>query len=196
MIKTTKSRRLAMSLTAAALAGGTLVGTTGPAHAACPPEVRYTTPYAGGNVWIPTTDYSDWATGGRITRTISDGSSTTRTVGSSHSVTATGKVGAKVGPVGAEVTTTYNYKHNKSTTTRTSVTRTWSYSFGAVAGKTYRVRAYKLGRVFKYKRYVLQPTCSEKVTTLYAFAPTKSGAINWMREYYANRGAYRYDNLR
>ena len=191
------------------LATALLVGTSGlttlgvagapSAFAACAVEgTSYSTPYRGRQVWIPTSTYSDWKKGGSITRTVSDGESTSKTTGSSHSVGADGKVGGKIGPIGAELTVKYNYTWSKSTTTGTSVTRSWSYSFKVPTDSLYRARAYKKGWIYKYKRTIYYTNgCDPQVRWFFGAAPVKSnkGVYYWALEKYAKKGSFRYDGL-
>lgn len=196
-------RRLAsIGATSALLAGGLVAALPSTASAAiCSYETTtYSTPYQGRKVWIPTNEFSDWKKGGSITRTESEGETTARTTGSSHSIGADGKVGGKIGPVGVEVTVKYNYTHSKSTTRTTSKTDAWSYSFKVPRDALYRARAYKLGWVFKFKRtdhYTGGTTCGPRVTWRFAAAPVKrnSGTFYWALEKKANAGKLRYDDL-
>ncbi|HET7689142.1 MAG TPA: hypothetical protein VFK41_02090 [Nocardioidaceae bacterium] len=174
------------------------VGST-PAWAICDYEnTYYSTPKIGRKVWIPTSTYSDWKRGGTITRTEQDGTSTAKTVGSSHSIGVDGKIGGKIGPIGAEVTVKYNYTHSKSTTTTTTITRGWSYSFNVPTDTLYRARAYKKGWLFKYKKTVTYiGGCSPDVTWRYGAAPVKknAGVYYWALEKYSNKGKFRFDGL-
>lgn len=193
--------RVPSLIAAGALAAGALTAVgaaTTPAAAGCPEvgDVYYSTPYEGVKVWIPTSDYSDWVKNGGIRRTISEGRSTTTAKASSHSITATGEIGAGWGPISAKVTTTYNGKWSKKTSTTTSIRKTWSYSFHTPEPRgTYRARAYKVGWRFKYRQTRIVAPCNTQVTWLYAFAPLASntGTIRWNLEKYANRNKYRYD---
>ena len=158
----------------------------------------YTTPQRGRQVWIPTSTFSDWKKGGSITRTVSDGTSTSRTKGSSNSIGADGKVGGKIGPIGAEVTIKYNHTWSKSTTTGTSITRSWSYSFKVPTDALYRARAYKKGWIFKYKRVITYTNgCDPQVRWYYGAAPVKSdkGVYYWALEKYSKKNKFRYDGL-
>ncbi len=167
--------------------------------AACAVEgVSYTTPQRGRQVWIPTSTFSDWKKGGSITRTVSDGETTSRTKGSSNSIGADGKVGGKIGPIGAEVTVKYNHTWSKSTTTGTSITRSWSYSFKVPRDALYRARAYKKGWLFKYKRTIFYTnTCDPQVTWFYGAAPVRAnkGVYYWALEKYSKRNKLRFDGL-
>lgn len=175
------------------------VATAPAAHAACAVDhISYSTPYKGRRVWIPTSTFSDWKKGGRITRRETDGRSTAKTTGSVHDVTVQGKAGGKIGPVGVEVTTTYNYKHSQETTTRTSITRGWDYSFKVPTDALYRARAYKRGWIFKYKRTIFYTNaCKSQTKWFFAAAPVKrnKGVYYWALEKYANKGKLRYDGL-
>ena len=170
-----------------------------PAWASCAVDhISYSTPYTGRQVWIPTSTFSDWKKGGRITRRESDGRSTSSTVGSVHDITVEGKAGGKIGPVGVEVTTKYNYTHSKSTTTRSSITRGWDYSFAVPSDALYRARAYKKGWIFKYKRTTYYTNaCPSQSKWYFAAAPVKAntGVYYWALEKYANKGKFRYDGL-
>lgn len=193
-LRTTLALALATtSLTAVAVAGAPA------SFAACAVEsIHYSTPYEGRKVWIPTSTFSDWKKGGRITRRETDGESTASTVGSVHDVTVEGKAGGKIGPVGVEVTTRYNYVHSKSTTNRTSVTRGWDYTFNVPTDALYRARAYKRGWIFKYKRTITYTNaCVSKKQWFFAATPVKAnrGVYYWALEKYSNKGKYRYDGL-
>src|SRR5690606_7866478 len=129
---------LALAMSATALTAASVVGGSR-AWAVCDHDrTSCSTPTAGRKVRTPTTTFSDWKQGGSITRTESDGESPARTQGSSHSIGADGKVGGKIGPIGAEVTIKYNYTHSKSTTRTTTVTRGWSYNFDVPKDALYR----------------------------------------------------------
>ncbi|HSV40189.1 MAG TPA: hypothetical protein VLI04_15625 [Nocardioidaceae bacterium] len=169
------------------------------AFAACVvAEVHYTTPNKGRKVWIPTSTFSDWKKGGKIVRTESDGESTAKTTGSVHEVSVKGKVGAKYGPIGAEVTTEYNTTWSQSTRRTTSVTRGWQYHFYVPDDALYRARAYKLGWVYKYQRIVtyINP-CDNLVEWRYGVAPVaqNKGTYYWALEKFTKKGDLRYDNL-
>ncbi|GAA1931882.1 hypothetical protein [Nocardioides marmoribigeumensis] len=188
----------ALALSTTSLVAGGVAGAPG-AWAACAEEGHsYSTPYRGRQVWVPTSTFSDWKKGGTITRTVSDGETTSKTTGSTHSIGVDGKVGGKIGPIGAEVTVKYNYTHSASTTTGTSVTRSWSYSFKVPTDALYRARAYKKGWVYKYKRTIFYTNgCDPQVKWFYGAAPVKSnsGTYYWALEKYANKGKLRYDGL-
>ena len=196
------SRRARAAL-ALALSTGTLtaVGIAGApsSWAACAEEGHsYSTPYRGRQVWVPTSTFSDWKKGGTITRTVSDGESTSKTTGSTHSIGVDGKVGGKIGPIGAEVTVKYNYTHSSSTTTGTSITRSWAYSFNVPSDTLYRARAYKKGWIYKYKRTIYYTNgCKPQVKWFFGAAPVKNnrGTYYWALEKYANKGKFRYDGL-
>jgi len=109
-----------------------------------------------------------------------------------------GKVGGKIGPIGAEVTVKYNYTHSSSTTTTSSVTRSWAYSFKVPTDALYRARAYKKGWIYKYKRTITYTNgCASQVKWFYGAAPVKSnkGTYYWALEKYANKNKFRYDGL-
>lgn len=197
-----KSLRLAtaLAMSTTALTAVSVVGAS-PAWAMCDHErTSYSTPQVGRRVWIPTTTFSDWKKGGSITRTESDGASTAITQGSSHSIGVDGKVGGKIGPIGAEVTIKYNYTQSKSTTRTTSVNRGWNYDFNVPKNDLYRARAYKLGWLFKYKKidsYTGGPSCDTKVSWRYGAAPVKknAGSYYWALEKKSKVNKYRFDGL-
>lgn len=199
-MKRTFRTGLALVMSSTALTAVSVVGAS-PAWAICDYErTTYSTPKVGRKVWIPTTTFSDWKKGGSITRTESDGESTARTQGSSHSIGADGKIGGKIGPIGAEVTVKYNYTHSKSTTRTTTVTRGWSYNFKVPNKDLYRARAYKLGWLFKFKRidhYAGGPQCDPRVSWRYAAAPVKrnAGTYYWALEKKSRMNKYRFDGL-
>lgn len=182
------------SLTAVGIAGA-------PASwAACAEDgISYSTPNKGRKVWIPTSDASAWKGEGRIVRHESDAESVSNTVGSVHNVSVEGKAGTKIGPVGVEVTTKYNYTHSQSTTTRSRVERGWSYEFRVPNNDSiYRARNYKLGWIFKYKRTIYYTNgCDPQVRWFFGAAPVKrnAGTYFWALERYENRGKFRYDGL-
>jgi hypothetical protein len=195
-----RTARLATAFALALTSLSALGVATAPASwAICAQDgVSYSTPYRGRQVWIPTSTFSDWKKGGSITRTVSDGESTSRTKGSSHSVGADGKVGGKIGPIGAEVTLKYNYTWSKSTTTGSTITRSWSYNFPVPNDGLYRARAYKKGWIYKYKRTIYYTNgCDPQVRWFYGAAPVKTnkGSYYWALEKYEKRGSFRYDGL-
>lgn len=190
---------VALAMTTTALSAVTISAAPS-AYAVCAPDgASYSTPYNGRKVWIPTSTFSDWKGKGKITRHETDGESTSNTVGSVHNVSVEGKAGSKIGPVGVEVTAKYNYTHSKSTTTKSRVTRGWSYSFPVPNNDhIYRARAYKLGWFFKWKKTQYYTNgCAPKVTWRFTAAPVKSnrGTYYWALERYDNRNKYRYDGL-
>ncbi len=162
-------------------------------------HISYSTPNKGRKVWIPTSNFSDWKGYGTIVRTLSEGTSTASTVGEVHDVTVQGKAGGKIGPVGVEVTTTYNYVHSRSTTTRSRTTRGWKYRFPVPKNDhLYRARAYKLGWIFKYKRTILYTNaCPTRTTWYFAAAPLRrnTGTYAWLLERFDHRGNLRYTGL-
>lgn len=189
---------LALALSTSSLTAVGIAGAPAALAACAVDHISVSTPYRGRQVWIPTSTYSDWKKGGTITRTESDGETTAKTTGSSHSVGADGKIGGKIGPIGAEVTIKYNYTHSASTTTGTTVTRSWAYTFDVPSDTLYRARAYKKGWMFKYKRTISYTNaCPSKTTWYFGATPVKanSGTYYWALEKYANRGSYRYDGL-
>ncbi|GAB3864929.1 hypothetical protein GCM10028801_34730 [Nocardioides maradonensis] len=196
-------KSLVSKLAAVAFVGSTLAGigaaSIAPAQAVCDANTYTSTPYVGRQVWIPTSLMSAWRTDGTIRRTESQGSSTSSTKGEMHEVTATGKVGAKVGPIGAEVTTTYHQRWNQSVTSSTSYRDTWSYTFKVPTdGQLWHARLYKLGRVFKYKTTHFAYPCTPITQWHYGAAPyTGNGSTKfyWRLENRKHLGDLRYDGL-
>jgi hypothetical protein len=196
-MKKTARILISMLMTAGALVG--IVSVAPSAYAMCDyDQVYISTPYAGRKVWIPTSTFSAWKRGGSISRTESQSALTSTTKGAVHNVTVEGKVGTKIGPVGVQVTSTYNGTWSRSTTTSSSFTSRWAYHFSVPTDTLYRARAYKLGYIYKYKRTTTYlGGCAPQVSWLYAATPVRSntGTYYWGLERYSNAGKYRYDAL-
>lgn len=165
-------------------------------------RVITSTPHKGRSVWVPTNKYSAWVgdNGARIKRSESQGSMTSSTKAEKHSVTVTGKVGAKIGPVGAEVTSTYNGTWSRSTTNASSYTSRWAYSFRVPKdNKLWHARLYKQGFVYKYKQTTTYlGGCKPKTRWYYSAAPVRSNNsyfYRWALESRPNFGKLRYDGL-
>lgn len=199
-------KKLTSLLLSLGVLAGTLVAfvaTAPTASAICDIDRSYySTPYKGRKVWVPTNKYSAWVgdDGARIKRSESQGKMTSSTKASKHSVTVTGKVGTKIGPVGAEVTSTYNGTWSRSTTNASSYTSRWAYSFRVPKDKNlWHARLYKQGYVYKYKQTITYlGGCKNKVRWFYSAAPVKSNNTfyyRWALESRPNFNKLRYDGL-
>lgn len=172
-------KRMATVLAGALVASPlVLIGASAPAWAICDVDRTIVkTPAKGKKVWIPTNVKSYWARGPvTISRTESAGSQVAKAKGSSHSVGGSVKVGGSIGPIGADVTGTYNRTWNKSTTTTSSTSEAWAYAKPVPRGVEARVRIYKRGMLFKYKVITTYlGGCENRVTTRRALVPMKKG---------------------
>ena len=148
----------------------------------------------GAAVWIPTSKHfsspsnpSGWQQGGSQGYSESDGAQTAKTKGSADTAEGGGSISIGI----ADVSGKYNHQWNRSTTTGSSQTKTWTQSVNLPGDKVSRMRIYQAGFRFRFTYVVVNdggPTCKNQTYTHTAVLPTKNKVTAMLVELYANRG--------
>ena len=191
MILTSNRRRLARLGVGLLAAAGVVVPvvTASPAMAMCAVDtVSYSTPYAGSRVLVPTSLAAGaYQKGGTQSVSYSDGDLYSKTSGSSDTAGGSAEVGWGWGKVSA----TYNHTWNRSTTSTTSHTKTYTTTSPALP-KKYLTRWTLYHKAWKFKvRQVVTYTnnCATKVHWRTVAMPTSSWSqthLAWHIQYAAH----------